>query len=309
MLCLLAFVGLPIYAQDAAAPTSDDLIIEDALDAIRNGEFQKGKTIMQRLAEQGNPVALYHMAEMARLGIGGEINMGIATMYYRLAARLGDEKASMKLANILYFDGEKTPAEIAEALSIWQTYALKDNPEAAYLLGLIYWNGENGRTPDPLRGYGLVWRAAEAGYDAAIQSELSMRAALPGDARNAGQIYGERLQDLGFTDELIGMDLLVEGYVPEEKEEKIEKPADWSKVWHLEVGFALRREDADELMARIKNENGEIVAGLYDEITPSPNRAERYRLVFGPVDGLHKAVSLCVSLKRAGFDCFAKPPE
>ncbi len=294
--------------QDPPSSSADDRVIEDALDALRNQEFEKGLGLLQGLADQANPEALFHLAEIKRLGIGGEKSVPTAIMYYRLAGKMGNAKAAMKLANILYFDGGGTPTEISEALAVWQTYALQDNAEALYLLGLIYWNGENGRTPDPLRGYGLVWRAAESGYNDAVQSELTMRAQLPGDARAAGQAYGERLAELGFTDELIGMNLLVEGWQPDEKK-AAEKPDDWTTVWRLEVGFAMREEDANTMMAQIKRDHGEIIVGLFGEVVEAPNRVGRYRLLFGPIKGLHSAVNLCVSLKRGGFDCFAKPPD
>ena len=296
-------------AQDAPAQSADERSIEDALDDIRNKETEKGISQLKRLADQANPEAIFHLAEMARLGIGGEKSKPVAMMYYRLAGKLGNEKAAMKLANMLYFDGGGTPAELAEALATWQTFALQGNAEAAYLLGIIYWNGENGRTPDPLRGYGLVWRSAQSGYNDAIQSELTMRAQLPGKARSAGQVYGERLEELGFSDELIGMDLLVEGWEPDAKEDAATKPEDWNTVWRLEVGFALREADANAMMERINKEHPETIKGLFGDIVESPNRVGRYRLLFGPVEGLHSAVSLCVGLKRAGFDCFAKPPS
>lgn len=311
-LMLAATPGLLAQDQSASPPdssTADDLVIEDALNAIRNQDTEKGMGLLQRLADQANPTALYHLGEMSRLGIGGKQSMNVAMMYYRLAGKLGNEQAAMKLANILYFDGENTAAEVAESMAIWQIYALQENAEAAYLLGIIYWNGENGRTPDPLRGYGLVWRAAQAGYNDAVQSELTMRAQLPGKARDAGQIYGERLEYLGFTDELIGMDLLVEGWEPDEKDTTVVKPEDWTKVWRLEVGFAMREADAKTTMERINQDHGETLEGLYGEITESPNRAGRYRLLFGPVGGLHAAVSLCVTLKRDGYDCFAASPD
>ena len=303
--------GATAWAQDAQQnppqSTIDERVIEDALEAIRNKEFEKGIKMLQGLADQANPDALFHLAELARLGIGGKQSNTVAMMYYRLAGKMGNEKAAMKLANLLYFDGEGTPDEISEALAIWQTYALQDNAEALYLLGIIYWNGENGRTPDPLRGYGLVWRSAESGYNDAVQSELTMRAQLPGEARAAGQAYGERLAELGFTDELIGMDLLVEGWHPDEKK-AAEKPDNWATVWRLEVGFAMYEDDANAMLEQIKRDHGELIVGLHSEVVKAPNRIERYRLIFGPFDSMHPAVNLCVSLKRAGFDCFAKPP-
>lgn len=310
-LALTLIIGLAavsgLNAQESVQ-SADEQSIEDALNAIRDGDHQTGRTMLRSMSEQGNPDAMFHLAEISRLGIGGESSMSIATMFYRLASRLGHERAAMKLANILYFEGEQTPAEMAEAFSIWQTYALSGNAEAAYLLGIIYWNGENGRTPDPVRGYGLVWRASEAGYRDAVAAELEMRTLLPGDARQAAQNYAERLSEIGFSDELLNMDLLVEGWSPDEEETTVEKPDDWSTVWHLEVGFALRADDAQAMLSEILENHAGVVKGLFNEMVPSPNRIGRYKLVFGPLEGMHSAVNLCVDLKRAGFDCFAKPP-
>ena len=298
--------------EDNLVPSPDELTVEGALTALRNGEMAKGTAILQALGEQADPVALFHLAEMARLGIGrDEPSMPIATMYYRLSGNLGNEMAAMKLANILYFDGTGTEAEISEALSIWQTYAIEGNAEASYLLGILYWNGEHGRPADPVRGYGLVWRASQAGYRVAVQTELTMRSQLPGDARTAAKAYGQNLEQHGFSDELLAIELLVEDYVPEaggDTSQGGERPEDWTKVWRLEVGFAMRDEDASALLTRIRSEHGSSVADLYGEVTPSPNRPGMYRLVFGPIDGMHDAVGRCVALKRAGHDCFAKPP-
>lgn len=295
--------------QDAES-SADAEAVEDALDAIRSGETAKGMAILQRLGEQANPLALFHLAEMARIGVGREQSMSIAIMYYRLAGQLGHGAAAMKLANILYFDGTGSEAEIGEALSIWQTQALQGNAEAAYLLGIIYWNGEHGRQADPVRGYGLILRAAQAGYPDAEQTELTMRAQLPAEARAEAQAYADRLEELGFSNEALALDLLVEDYEPEtaEADNEVARPEDWSKVWRLEVGFAMREDDANELLKRIKAEEGQTVSDLYGEVTASPNRPGMFRLVFGPIARMHDAVSRCVSLKRAGYDCFAQPP-
>ena len=307
---LIIPVAATAFQESEAGNTVDDQTIEDALEAIRAKDFQTGRAILEFLSEQANPEAMYHLAEMARLGIDGEQSMPIAIMFYRLSSRLGNTKSAMKLANILYFDGGKTPAEIAEAFAIWQAQALSGNAEAAYVLGLLYWNGEGGRTPDPVRGYGLVWKAAEAGYKDAVNSELEMRTLLPGDAREAGQVYAQRLPEFGFSDEHLNLDMLVEGWTPDEEEEEeiVEKPEDWKTVWHLEVGFAMREDDALRILGEINEKYAETVKGLFSEMVPSPNRLNRYKLVFGPLDGLHAAVSKCVDLKRGGYDCFAKPP-
>lgn len=296
----------------AVGQTADEQSVDDALQAIRDGDIQKGASILQRLGEQANPEALFHLAEMARLGVGREASLPIAIMYYRLAGRLGNAPAAMNLANLLYFEGTGSEAEMAEAFGIWQTQALKGNPEAGFLLGMIYWNGEMGRTPDPIRGYGLVWRAAQAGYNDAVQAELTMRAQLNGDASKLGREYGAALEEQGFSDELLGMHLLVDGYEVGSADTDgapPEKPENWTTVWRLEVGFAMQEDDAKKLLQRIQVEEAATVKDLYGEVINSPNRPGMYRLLFGPVDSMHNAVSRCVSLKRAGHDCFAKAPS
>lgn len=303
--------------QDSGASSDIPLTdpdVEAALEALRNEEITKGLSILKSLAEQGNPIALYHMGETARLGIGREPSPSVSVMFFRMSAQMGYEVAAMKLANILYFDGEGTKAELDEAMSIWKEYALKGNREAQFLLGMIYWSGEHSGIQDPVRGYGLVWRAAEAGYNDAIQAELTMRAQLNGDARTVGEEYGRKFEEIGIDDsEPLRLDLLVEGYVSGTADtslepEEIEPPENWQAVWRLEVGFAMDEEDALVLMRRIQAEEVETVKDLAGAVIPAPNRDNAFRIVFGPVAGLNDAVRMCVDLKRAGHDCFAKPP-
>jgi hypothetical protein len=295
----------------AFAQTVDEQSVQDALEAIRGGDIEKGASIMQRLGEQANPEALFHLAEMARLGVGRDASLPVAIMYYRMAGQMGNVPAALNLANILYFDGSGSEAEMAEAIGIWQTQALLGNSQAAFLLGMVYWNGEIGGTPDPIRGYGLVWRAAQSGYNDAVQAELTMRAQLNGDASRLGQKYGAALEAEGFSDELLGMNLLVDGYEVGSADadgEAAKKPEDWNTVWRLEVGFAMQEQDARKLLQRIQIEETATVKDFFGEVSKSPNRPGMFRLLFGPIGNMHKAVSSCVKLKRAGYDCFAKAP-
>lgn len=311
LLVALVCSGAAMGQDQQSTTDADDLSVNDALEYIRNGDVDTGMDILESLGQQANPNALFHLAEMARIGIGREKSLSVATMYYRLSGQLGNEAAALKLANILYFDGDGSEAELAEAVSIWQTYALKGNPEAAYVLGTLYWNGDVGNSPDPVRGYGLVWRAAQTDYKPAVQTELTMRAQLNGDARNAGEEYGKALEVEGFSDQPLALELMVEGYVPgtnDDDEKTAEKPEDWTKVWRLEVGFAMGDGDAESLLQRIRREEANVVKGLYGEVIKSPNRVGMYRLVFGPINSMNDAVSRCVALKRAGHDCFAQPP-
>jgi len=86
-------------------------------------------------------------------------------------------------------------------------------------------------------------------------------------------------------------------------------PGDWSSVWRLEVGFAMSRLDVTRLQTVINTSQAAAVGALASEVTPSATRPGLYRLTYGPMKSMHQAVNVCVTLKRAGHDCSAKPPE
>lgn len=285
--------------------------IDEALDLIRDDKLDAGLDMLRRLGELGSAEAFFHLAEIHRLGVKKEPSSDVSMMYYRLAAQMGNKRAALNLANILFFEGDGSRAVIDEALAIWQQHAMLGDVEAIYLLGMLYWNGEGGQIPDPVRGYGLVWRAAEAQYPPAVETLPQMREQLNAEARASAITYAEEFEVKGFDRKPLDLHLVTDE-VPEVAEaaaEKAEKPEDWGAVWRLEVGFAMSDVDTKTLEQQILEKRGDAVSDLYHEIVEAPNRPGLYRLLFGPVGGMQDAVSRCVKLKRGGFDCFAKPPR
>ncbi|MBL4836507.1 MAG: SPOR domain-containing protein [Kordiimonadaceae bacterium] len=319
VILIMVMCGAGVFAQTSTNESTNETAVEDALTFIRNGEIQRGVVALEALALQGVPEALFHMGEINKLGIGkDQPSIPVATMYYRLASRLGHERASLLLANILFFDGDGSDATFAEAMTAWQSLALAGNAEAIYMLGMVYWNGEAGTKRDPVRGYGLVWLAAEKGYSGAEQNELSMKGMLNSSARKTGVDYAQNLNERGFSAEPLAMDLVLDSVpsaagtistpIPEE-DKPLVKPEDWTTVWRLEVGFAMDQDKVTLLQKVINGRQSKVVGGLFSEVIDSANRPGLYRLVFGPVKSMHDAVNRCVDLKRAGYDCFARPPE
>ncbi len=317
-------------------------LIESALDLIRNGSIDMGAEELKRLGETGDAEAFFHLAEIRRLGIGAKPSIPVATMFYRLAAQLGHQRAALSLANLLFFDGDDSEETIREAFSIWQLYALRGNPEALYMLGMLYWNGSGDLVkPDPIRAYGLVWRAASKKYEAAIETEIAMSEQLNARAQLRGKQYASNLEEEGFSTSPLAIYLLTgdpadihkedredtelpepaqPGITPEAQPKseiagqeapttKPEAPKNWDAVWHLEVGYAMSEEEVTKLQKVIISTQGQAVGDLFSEVTESISRPGLYRLIFGPVDDMGGAVLRCVTLKRAGFDCFARPPR
>ena len=304
----------PAAAPSGATLESDE--VEDALALIRDGNVEAGTEMLRRLGELGNADAFFHLAEINRLGAGKDASERIALMYYRFAARLGHKRAALSLANILFFEGSdnNSDADYKEAIEIWQQYVLEGEPEAMYLLGMVYWNGEGGVLTDPVRGYGLMNRAARLEYPPALEAEPAMREQLGTDARAKALEYADQIALQGFDDKPLALNLVTDDADTiiktfEESKPKKEKPEDWDTVWHLEVGFAMSEEDIKRLQAQIIANPKTDVDGLFTEVLENVNREGLYRLVFGPVDSMQDAVRHCVVLKRAGHDCFAKPPR
>jgi TPR repeat protein len=301
----------PVAVQTGSSLEKDE--VEDALNLIREGNVEGGTEALRRLGELGNSDAFFHLAEINRLGAGKEASENVALMYYRFAARLGHKRAALSLANILFFEGSDSEADYKEAIDIWQQYALDGEAEAMYLLGMVYWNGEGGVLPDPVRAYGLMNRASRLEYAPALEAEPAMREQLGNDARAKALEYADQLAVTGFDDKPLALELvtddadtIIKSY--EEKRDKREKPEDWNTVWHLEVGFAMSEGDIKKLQGQIVANPKTEVDGLFTEVLENANREGLYRLVFGPVDSMQDAVRHCVVLKRAGHDCFAKPP-
>ncbi len=297
--------------------------VEAALMKMRQGDLAGGVAALHEVGQKSNdPEAFFHLGEIYRLGVGRDQNLQVSMMYYRLAAGLGNGRSALSLANLLYFETVNDEAAITEAVRLWQDQATRGIQEALYMLGLLYWNGEVGIKPDPIRGYGLIWRAGNEGYGPAIEAELEMAPQLDFDARLEGQKYAENLNTLGFNLAPLPIDLITpnqtsvsnlpglqETVVAVAKAPKRPKPENWSRVWRVEVGYAMDKEDATILLRYMKTDMADALQDVHGEVIAVPTRPNKYRIVFGPFDTMQDTVIRCVRLKKNGQDCFSKPPS
>ncbi|MDR8525780.1 tetratricopeptide repeat protein [Shewanella fidelis] len=98
--------------------------------------FQEYKT----LSRYGHSDAMYTLAEMYRLGYGTEIDMRLATKWYRRAAKYDNPFAEYKAAIIYLQPGEEQ--DIEKAMKYLRNANRSDLPQAAHLLGMLYLEGE-----------------------------------------------------------------------------------------------------------------------------------------------------------------------
>ncbi len=325
VLILLVTIALWLESSSVLSNQSaDELTIADAIKLIRIGDdysARRGVEMLKSLAVSGNADAYFHLGELARRGIGfKEASLLASSMYYRSAAQLGHSRAALNLANILYFDSEQTDHEVAEAITLWQREALKGEPEAMYLIGMMYWNGEASFTRDLLKGYGLVWRSSKEGYEPAIQNELTMSAHLSKDAKFTARKYALEIEELGFQTEPLALHLVPETGViapspaqettkKVEEQKKLIKPENWDDVWHMQIGFAMSELEARRLQTIISTSQPQIVGNLYWDIIESSDRPGLQQLVLGPATSLQDAVMRCVALQQEGYECYTQAPN
>lgn len=115
-------------------------------------------------------------------------------------ARLGDHRAQSFYGHILLFRGQGLGAR-EEGRRLLTLAAQGGDGKAAYQLGLLYWQGDSGRSPAPLEAQ-LWWQlAADAGHPLAAQRLARLYAeGAPGIAVDSAlsQQYRARAAELGL---------------------------------------------------------------------------------------------------------------
>ncbi|UTW55582.1 tetratricopeptide repeat protein [Kordiimonas sp. SCSIO 12610] len=274
--------------------------VNHALIMIRQGSFNEGSETLRALGNSGSAEAYFHLGQIHRLGIQGEKSDEVATMYYRLSNELGHKRAGMILANLLFFKPNRTASEEDEAIKIWQDQALIDDAEAQYLLGTVYWNGDGGLGPDPIRGYGLIWRASELGHGEAKASEVLMASDLSFEARHRARLYADNLRAEGFEATPLEIELIFDAIATAAGDLA---PADDHKPWQINVGFSHSNDRLPSYKALLEQDVGAYLEDLEQKVVQT--QSGQFLVTYGPIASLDQAVSRCVFLKKKGYDCSA----
>lgn len=91
-----------------------DVLIHEADRLYNRGSYEKAFLLFLRLAEQGNPHALFMLGNMHRYGEGIPVDYEKAVKYYRLAIEQGHRKACYYLA-LMYYQGYGVKKNVVEA--------------------------------------------------------------------------------------------------------------------------------------------------------------------------------------------------
>ena len=120
---------------------------EDALAAIKRGDYEAAITLLRPLAENGDVEAQVFLGNLFEFGYGEPVDFVEASRWYRRAAQAGNILAQAKLGRMLagLSDNETfntgLPRDYPEALDWLTRSAERSNSIAQTALGIMYYGG------------------------------------------------------------------------------------------------------------------------------------------------------------------------
>ena len=123
---------------------------EDAMGALRQGDYRNAVSLLRGAAEKGDPQAQVYLGAMAMEGRAVIRNEAEAMQWFRKAAEHGNAQAQFNLAR-MYIEGRAVPKNEVEAIKWARKAAEQGNTNAQFALGRSY-----------DRGIGVIKNGSEA---------------------------------------------------------------------------------------------------------------------------------------------------
>ena len=141
------------------------------------GAYQRGNFLYALLEAEhrldANPkdtAAMTLIGQIYRDGAAVPRNNAEASRWYRLASNLGDRQAAYELGAMLVQGENGVTKDPTAAKAQFERAAAKDHPGALYNLGVMALQGLDGKTPDYKQAAEYFLRAAKLGDDDAAYS-------------------------------------------------------------------------------------------------------------------------------------------
>ena len=145
--------------------------LPEAIRAYETGQYEQALEEFTYLSDEQDPTALYYMGQMYMNGQGVEKDTTKATEYFQKADALGNQKATVALAKLVYYDDTiENNREIG--LEYLKKSAYNGSADALFELGNIYATGEGGMEKDYTYAFGYYLMSAMKG-DKRAQHKLA----------------------------------------------------------------------------------------------------------------------------------------
>ncbi len=172
----LLLAGLATFS---AGPALAD--VKAGVDAWSNGDYAQAVVEWQGPAAQGDPDALFNLAQAYRLGRGVEADSSRARRFYEQAADKGHIKAADNYGLLLFQEGEQQ-----KAMPLIRAAAERGDPRAQYVLGLSHFNADFAPR-DWVRAYALMTLSNSSGLPQAAEALAQMDKFVPQAQRSQAQ--------------------------------------------------------------------------------------------------------------------------
>lgn len=170
----------------AAGPVLAD--VKAGVDAWSAGDYARAVAEWQEPAAQGDPDALFNLAQAYRLGRGVAPDSARARELYEAAARRGHLRAADTYGLLLFQEGEQE-----KAMPLIRSAAERGDPRAQYVLGLAHFNGDYAAR-DWVRAYALMTLAQAQGLPQAREALVQMDRYVPLAQRQEAQALARQLE-------------------------------------------------------------------------------------------------------------------
>ncbi|MEE4207005.1 MAG: SPOR domain-containing protein [Erythrobacter sp.] len=178
----------PLALVLALAATSVQANVKDGVDAWSAGDYDRAVAEWQGPATNGDPDALFNLAQAYRLGRGVDADLDRARALYAQAAEKGHVKAADNYGLLLFQQGEPE-----SAMPLIRAAANRGDPRAQYVLGLAHFNADYAQK-DWVRAYALLTLARSQGLPQATEALAQMDRYVPDAQKSEAQSLARELE-------------------------------------------------------------------------------------------------------------------
>jgi TPR repeat protein len=150
-----------------------------AVGDYNNGNYAKALAEFEKLAADGDPLAMNNAGLMYNHGQGTAVDNAKAKVWYEKAAKLGNP-AAMNNLGVMYEKGEGVSKDDKEAAKWYQKASVWGLRDALYNLGELYREGR-GVARDPVEAYYFYTLAAVRGDQDANQLRQAIAKSMSAD--------------------------------------------------------------------------------------------------------------------------------
>lgn len=153
----LWLVATPLFAQE----------LQDGIKAAEQGDYATARQIFEKHSIEGDPKAMFFMAQLIHFGLGVQKDEALAAQWYSRSADFGSMPGAFN-AGVMYYQGI---GNVELNMELGAKYLLmaaeRNNLAAQYNIGEIFMNGA-GLEKDEVEGLKWIILAAHRGHPEAI---------------------------------------------------------------------------------------------------------------------------------------------